>query len=307
MAEWYEKPYKGGPMVAVRGFPRPLYPPDAAPGHQPSIDGPDVEAYKRTISRAGRWKWQAFDQAFSDQFSHGKGGNVINSGVAGVQRQQNMEPDTGWVGEKTFNALRSIKVPEHLPHAGEMAMDARAVELVNAAWEMFGGSEPAPTPPSGYPAGAAQARLIRATSQLGVKESPAHSNQVIYTDWYGMIGPWCAMFATWADLTGSFPCHNTFAKGTHYAYVPYIVSDARMGYRGLSITSSPKPGDLVCYDWDWDGEFDHVGIYEESLGGAQFYCIEGNTSPSNNSNGGEVMRRQRDLNGQDTVFVRVKE
>ena len=55
MNEWWESGYPGGPMVKVAGFPRPLYPPDAARyGKRPSIDGPDVEAYKRTVSRAGR-------------------------------------------------------------------------------------------------------------------------------------------------------------------------------------------------------------------------------------------------------------
>jgi hypothetical protein len=85
---WYEKGYPGGPMVAVKGFPRPLYPLSAAPTYQPSVDGSDVEAYKRTISRAGRWVWQAFDQAYSNGFANGKGPNVIDTGVAGVQRQQ---------------------------------------------------------------------------------------------------------------------------------------------------------------------------------------------------------------------------
>jgi hypothetical protein len=141
MPEWYEKPYPGGPMVKVDGFPRPLYPLDAAPDHTPSVDGPDVEAYKRTVSRAGRWQWQVFDEKFSNGFSHGKGSNVIDSGVAGIQRQQNIKPDTGYVGQNTFNTLRSIKIPEGLPHAGEMAMDVRAVELINEAYKMFNGKE----------------------------------------------------------------------------------------------------------------------------------------------------------------------
>jgi hypothetical protein len=302
MANWWEKPYPGGPMVAVRGFPRPLYPPNAAPGHKPSTDGPDVEAYKRTVSRAGRWEWQAFNQTFSNGFSHGKGSNVIESGIAGIQRQQNMEPDTGWVGKATFNTLRSIKIPPGLPHAGEMAMDTRAVELINAAWDIFGGKEPA----SSKPPETAQARLDKAISQIGVKESPANSNQCLYTDWYNMIGPWCAMFVTWCDLEGEAPCPATFKRGSYYAYVPYVVNDARMGNRGLSITSKPEPGDLVCYDWDWDSEFDHIGIFEKWAGN-DFQAIEGNTSSSNNSNGGEVMRRTRNTGGQHTVFIKVKE
>src|SRR4029077_8867180 len=256
MAEWWQRGYPGGPMVAVRGFPRPCYPPDAAPGHKPSVDGPDVEAYKRTVSRAGRWPWQAYDQAMSNAFSHGKsGGAVKDSGIAGVQRQQKIQP-TGWVGQETFNLLRSIVIPEGLPHAGEHAMDARSVELINAACDRFGGKEPQPGGTS-----AAEARLKQAVTQLGVKESPANSNKCKYTEWYGMVGPWCAMFVTWCDQLGG-KATTVFGKGTYYAYVPYIVSDARLGKRGRSVTSSPKPGDLVCYDWSWDGEYDHVGVFE---------------------------------------------
>jgi hypothetical protein len=289
-------------MVAVKGFPRPLYPPDAAPKYKPSIDGPDVEAYKRTVSRAGRWVWQAFDQSFSNGFSHGKGPNVTDTGIEGIQRQQNLEPPTGFVGEKTFNTLRSIKVPAGMTHAGEMAMDARAVELINAAWDMFKGKEP--PPPSST--SAAQARLKKAVAEIGVKESPPNSNQCKYTEWYNMVGPWCAMFCTWSDQLGGKPT-KTFVKGSKYAYVPYIVSDARLGINGLSITNSPKPGDLVCFDWDRNGEFDHIGIYEKDLSGTLFQTIEGNTSTSDNSNGGQVMRRQRDTAAYNVVFVKVKE
>jgi hypothetical protein len=288
-------------MVAVNGFPRPLYPPDAA-GYPASIDGPDVEAYKRTVSRAGRWQWQRFDQAFSNAFAHGKaGGNVGESGVAGVQRQGGISPDTGYVGKQTFNLLRSIRIPAGLPHAGEPAMDATAVDLINAAWERFGGN-PAPPATGGS---AAQARLAKAQTQIGVKEAPANSNQCKYCDWYGMVGPWCAMFATWCDQTGG-AATTSFVRGSRYAYVPYIVQDARYGRYGLSITSSPKPGDLVCYDWSRDGEYDHVGIFE-SGNGSSWSAVEGNTSTSNNSNGGQVMRRQRSKSDAAIVFVRVAE
>src|SRR5215831_1938463 len=183
MTEWWEKAYPGGPMVAVKGFPRPLYPPDAAKqGKKPSVDGPDVEAYKRTVSRAGRWQWQQFDQAYSNAFALGKGPNVIDTGVAGVQRQQNFdEPIRGWLGKDTFNTLRSIRVPDGKPHAGEMAMDARAVELLNAAFDRFGGEEPS----SSGGSSSAQARLNKAKPEVGVSESPANSNKTKYGSWYG--------------------------------------------------------------------------------------------------------------------------
>src|SRR4029077_17639909 len=205
----------------------------------------------------------------------------------------------------TFNALRSALVPDGKPHAGEHGMDARAVELINAAYDRFKG-QPQPEPPSGS---AAQARLATAKGQVGEKESPANSNLTKYGQWYGVNGqPWCAIFCTWADQTGQNPYSESFAKGNRWAYVPYVGDDARNGRNGLTVTSSPKPGDLVCFDWSWDGEYDHIGIVlapPDSRG--NFETIEGNTSTSDNSNGGQVMQRVRNRNSQGTVFVRVAE
>lgn len=300
---WWDTGYPGGPMVAVRGFPRPLYPPDAAArGQTPSADGSDVEAYKRTVSRAGRWEWQAFDQAFSNGFSHGRSGNVGETGVAGVQRQGGITPDSGWVGKDTFNLLRSIRIPAGLPHAGEAAMDARAVELVNAAWDRFGGHEPSPSPKRA----AAHARLAQAVTQIGVVESPFGTNRQKYGAWYGMDGvPWCAIFVTWADQTGGVPA-PAFWRSVRYHYVPDIVSNARLGVNGLYVTGTPEPGDLVCYDWAHDGEFDHIGIYE-SGDANRWSAIEGNTGSTDYSNGGQVMRTDRSASQAAVVFVRVAE
>jgi hypothetical protein len=300
MSEWWKQPYKGGPMIMVPGFPRPLYPPDAAEhGKAPSVDGPDVEAYKRTIARAGRWPWQPFDQSFSNGFAHGKSGNVGETGVAGVQRQQDLD-DTGWIGEKTFNTLRSIRVPTG-PHAGEMAMDPYAASLIDEAWDRFGGHEPPPKPSETL----RELALDKATSQLGTKESPPNSNRVLYSDWYGMVGPWCAMFVTWCyETSGDSP---SFVRGQRFAYVPYVLDAARNLQNGLQVVSDAIPGDLVLYNWD-GGEYDHIGIFQMWIPqSSSFYAIEGNTSQSSDSNGGEVMRRQRSLSGQATTFVRVRE
>ena len=305
--EWYTKPYKGGPMVAVPGFPRPLYPTDAsAKGKQPSVDGPDVEAYKRTVWRAGRWTGPAssFDRAYSNGFAHGKGGNVSQTGVAGVQRQQNLD-STGWIGEQTFKTLRSIRVPSG-PHEGEMAMDANAANLIAQAWELYGGGEP--TPPKPTPKSTRERALAGARRHLGETESPSGSNHTPYGVWYGVDRqPWCAIFVTYCyeEEAGGSP---SFKRGSSYAYCPYVVSDARNNRNGLSVTSSPIPGDLVVYDWSYDGTFDHIGLFEAwTPASTAFTAIEGNTSVGNNSNGGEVMRRQRGTRDQATVFVRVAE
>jgi hypothetical protein len=303
-------------MVKVDGFPRPLYPPDAKQhGKTPSADGPDVVAYKRLVSRAGRWPWPdqgdpGFDDSFSNGFSHGKaGGNVGDSGVAGVQRQGKLD-DTGWLGEKTFNLFRSIRIPDGLPHAGEPAMDSYSVELVNKAYALFKGHEPAPSPQGTVRAAA----LSKAITQLGIKESPAESNNQKYGQWYGMNGvPWCAIFVSWSFEQGSFDLgldSPSFSAGRSYSYCPYIVSDARAGKNGLKTLDPDQviPGDVVVYDWQWNGEYDHVGIFEKwTSGTSQFQAIEGNTSLSNDSNGGEVMRRSRSVSGQATCFVRVAE
>jgi hypothetical protein len=82
------------------------------------------------------------------------------------------------------------------------------------------------------------------------------------------------------------------------------------GRHGLSVTSSPRPGDLVAYDWDWNGEHDHVGIFESGDRYA-WTAVEGNTSPEGSSgsqsNGGQVCRRQRNANQAAVVFVTVAE
>lgn len=306
MAEWWEDPYKTGKPVAVPGFPRPCYPPDAnAKGKVPSKPGPDIEAYKRTVSRAGRWPWQEFDEQFSNVFSHGKS-NVAETGVAGVQRQMKLD-GTGWIGKSTFDVLRTIKVPKGNPHAGEMCMDVTAQNLIAEAWTIFGGKDDGePVPPKMTVREKALAGAIR---WIGTKESPAGSNNTQFGRWYGVnYQPWCAIFVTYCyeiEAGGS----SSFTRGSEYAYVPYIVRDARNNKNGLSVTNDPMPGDLVCFDWGRDRTFDHVGMFESWVSGARndFNAVEGNTGLGNDSNGGQVMRRVRDKRGQDTVFVRVRE
>jgi CHAP domain len=309
--EWWTKAYPGGKMVVPQSmFPRPLYPPDAnTQGKKPSVAGPDVEAYKRTVSRAGRWPWQTFDRNFTNGFSHGTGGNVVNTGVAGIQRQMKVSPDTGWIGQQTFNMLASIKIPDGLPHAGQMAMDANAANLIAQAYDLYGGKEPTPPPPTPTPTKTTRQKALDASkTYIGVKEAPPHSNKTQFGAWYGVNGqPWCAIFCTYCfvvDAGGS----PSFVKGKNYAYVPYIVSDARNNRNGLSVTNTPMAGDLVCYDWGYDGTFDHVGLFEAWTSGNYFQAIEGNTSSDSSgdqSNGGAVCRKQRSVTSQKTVFVRV--
>ena len=236
MTDWYEVPYVTGPLVKVKGFPRPLYPPDASRVRQEALGRrAGLRGLKRVVSRAGRWQWQEFDDAFSNGFAHGKGGNVVDTGLAGVQRQSCSINDTGWLGKTTFDYLRSIRVPEGKPHAGEPCMDATAAKLIDQAFDRFGGHEPAPDELT-----VRQAALKRAITQLGTVESPSGSNKQKYGSWYGMNGqPWCAIFVTWCFELGAQDIapivdSPTFVKGSRYAYVPYVVGDARSNRYGLT-------------------------------------------------------------------------
>lgn len=140
-----------------------------------------------------------------------------------------------------------------------------------------------------------QAALKEAIKHLGEKENPPGSNRISFASlWYGIIGAWCAMFVTHCYVkAGSI----VFKRGRYYAYVPYMVADARAGKNNLTITHNPVPGDPVTYDWDNDGIADHVGLFEKWIdrNAGTFSAIEGNTAVGNDSNGGEVMRRERNI------------
>jgi len=299
MSEWWEHASPGGPMVGPP-FTRPLYPPDAArKGKAPSGDGDDVLAVKRAVWRSGHWRGPAssFDDSFSNAFAHGRSGNVSENGLAGLQRQNGIDA-TGWMGEHTYNLIRSARVPDGLPHAGEPILDAIAVEqLERFRAEYLDDREGT----------VREAALGLARTFLGYVESPPGTNGNMFGAWYGMnYEPWCAMFVAYCfehAVDGGSP---SFAAGQRYSYCPYIYSDARSGLFGLSLVDEPMPGDLVLFDWEGGG-MDHVGMVTagSSLG---FDTIEGNTSTGDNSNGGQVMERTRSVSqAYQVAFVRVAE
>jgi hypothetical protein len=183
-----------------------------------------------------------------------------------------------------------------------MAMDANACNLIAEAFKLYGGKEPAP--PSKTPT---RLRALEgAVSWLGYKESPAGSNDSHFGRWYSMnYQPWCAMAVThWFTVEGGGS--PSFVQTSRYSYCPYVLHDAQNGKYGFSTTKDPQPGDVVLFDWDYDGAPDHIGIFEDGSS-SSFTCLEGNTSTSNNSNGGEVMRRTRKSSDAKLTFVRVAE
>jgi len=146
---------------------------------------------------------------------------------------------------------------------------------------------------------------------IGDTEKPAGSNEVDWaSEWYGVIGPWCAMGVTRAYVTAG---SKAFVRGARYSFVPFIVSDALAGENGLMRTFEPKSGDLWCVDWEGNGSFDHVELVDQPpktiSPGTPFKTIGCNTSfddRGNQSNGGACAARDRTvLGGGRSVFVRV--
>jgi hypothetical protein len=154
------------------------------------------------------------------------------------------------------------------------------------------------------PLGREAARIAR--SFVGVKENPPNSNRVMFSEWYGMIGPWCAMFVTYCFVQAG---SKAFKRGSKWAYCPFMLADARE-QRGITVvTTGINQGDIALFDWAGDGVADHVGIVLTPPDNAgNFQCCEGNTAGpgGSQSDGGQVMIRVRNK-AQVIGFVRVVE
>lgn len=129
-----------------------------------------------------------------------------------------------------------------------------------------------------------------ALKEVGTKEAPPNSNKQKYGEWFGLNGlAWCAMFVSWCYSQAGQPLPNIgFSKGFAGCQTAYSYFNKK-GW----ITNTPIPGDIVLFDWNSDGRYDHTGLFVEWLRDGVFTSIEGNTSMNNDSNGGNVMVRTR--------------
>lgn len=127
-----------------------------------------------------------------------------------------------------------------------------------------------------------------ARSQLGVREQPPGSNDVLYSRWYPMVGePWCAMFASWCmDQVGGLG--TLMVK---HAYCPTGANWFRD--KGLWHVRSPKVGDVIYFQWPgWDRPC-HIGFVENVYADGTVDTLEGNTDSAGGRTGGRVMRQHR--------------
>lgn len=141
-----------------------------------------------------------------------------------------------------------------------------------------------------------------ATKEIGQTETPKNSNNSKYNKWFGLPNlPWCGMFVSWCYAQAGMPLPSIgFTKG--FAGCQTAVAYFK---KNKMITTEPGAGDIVFFDWNLDGRYDHTGIFVKWIGESKFETIEGNTSLTNQSNGGQVMKRVRNFN-KSVLFVKVK-
>lgn len=134
--------------------------------------------------------------------------------------------------------------------------------------------------------------ITTAAAENGYKESPSNSNKTKYGEWYNLNGvKWCAIFISWVfDKSGHPLGRIDTDKGFHYC-----PSGFNHWKKKGEFTNNPQEGDIALYDWDGDGICDHTGIFVRWINDSKtsFESWEGNTAVGDDSNGGQVMLRQR--------------
>jgi CHAP domain len=137
-----------------------------------------------------------------------------------------------------------------------------------------------------------------AQKEIGVSESPKNSNKTKYGEWFSLNGvPWCAIFVSWVYFYANKKLPNIGFKLGFAGCQTGFIYFKKNGW----ITKDPVPGDIVLFDWNMDGRHDHVGIFIRWVDNQNFETIEGNTSLKNQSNGGNVMSRKRNV--KNAIFV----
>lgn len=148
--------------------------------------------------------------------------------------------------------------------------------------------------------------LATAAAQAGISEKPPFSNRTKFSEWYGLIGPWCAMYVSWVFWHAGFPLPPIRTpKGA--AYCPDFVNYAKKNGLWRGPETTPKPGWLVLFDFPGDGvnRPSHIGVVERVLPDGRISTWEGNTSGGGGRDGGSVVNHYRSVRGGIIGYVQV--
>src|SRR5689334_14566854 len=103
-----------------------------------------------------------------------------------------------------------------------------------------------------------EAIISIAKKEIGYTEVP--DNKTKYGQWFGLDGvAWCGIFCSWVYSMAGHPLGNIgYLKG-------FAGVGTALAHWKNQITTEPKPGDLVIFDWQKDNKPDHVGLFVQWL------------------------------------------
>ena len=137
-----------------------------------------------------------------------------------------------------------------------------------------------------FTSGGNQAIVEVALTQLGNEGGQP------YWSWYGFEGrvEWCACFVSWcADQCGYIE------SGIIQKFAGCV--DGSNWFKGngqwKDRSYEPSTGDIIFFDWEGDGETDHVGIVEKCENGV-VYTVEGNS--------GDACRQKQYTVGSSSIY-----
>lgn len=117
-----------------------------------------------------------------------------------------------------------------------------------------------------------------AENEVGYTGTSSYSK---YGEWYGYQGSWCTTFVFWCfNKAGQENSAKLFGSiipggGNCNSMISWFSNKGRYNKRTSGYT--PKPGDLVFFDWSGNGSSQHVGIVT-GTSGSTVYTVEGNCS-----------------------------
>ena len=147
-----------------------------------------------------------------------------------------------------------------------------------------------------------------ALNQRGITETPPGNNHNKFTEWYGITGPWCAMFISWV-FAHSRPEPIIPRLMPKFAFTPLFADWYREHKRSFVDEDKAVSGDTVFYNFpDSLDRIQHVGlVLDNQRADKQLLTIEGNTSSGTSGSqddGGGVFVRQRPYGSSIVVMGR---
>lgn len=150
-------------------------------------------------------------------------------------------------------------------------------QAASHGWSSYGDPEYVPHMMRYYSGGSLFAGLFGSQQIVSVAMGQiGNSGGQKFWSWYGFDShvEWCACFVSWcADQSGLIES----GKVPKFSLCSSGVTWFQGKNKWQSGGTTPSAGMIIFFDWDHDGNSDHVGIVEKCEGG-RVYTVEGNSS-----------------------------